>query len=179
MGTQGVIDVLTETGNKALADAILRKTMTLQDALLLKKVIKDPQVVAGLQEVQNTILEGVNKSIEKAEEVVLPELQEAVSDLTTGALTAAGAAVSDFPPIGAIISGATAVGTAMKTVENLVGIVPEINGTIQPMKDALSEVVKINTVVNDAVERAQTEISQMPKVELPKVELPKVELPKV
>ena len=121
----------------------------------------------------------MNQSIEKAEEVVLPELQEAVSDLTTGALTAAGAAVSDFPPIGAIISGATAVGTAMKTVENLVGIVPEINATIQPMKDALSEVVKINTVVNDAVERAQTEISQMPKVELPKVELPKVELPKV
>jgi hypothetical protein len=182
VGTQGVIDVLTETGNEALANAILKKTMTPQDALLLEKVIKDPQVAAALQEVENTILQGMNQSLEKAKEVVLPQVQEVASEFTTGALTAAGAAVSDFPPIGAIISGATAVGTAVKTVENLVEIVPEINATIQPIKDAVAKASEVTNVVNDAVERAQNEIQvELPKVpEVPQVELPQVpELPKV
>jgi hypothetical protein len=87
--------------------------------------------------------------------------------------------VSDFPPIGAIISGATAVGTALKTAENLAEIVPDITATIQPIKDAVAKFSDVTNVVNGAVERAQTEIqTELP--ELPEVpELPKVpEMPK-
>jgi hypothetical protein len=156
-GTELAVEALKATGNKAIVAAAMG-TMTPEQAELLDKVSDDPQVEAALKKVEANAIAGINQSIEKATEVVLPQLQEAAADITKGVLTSAVTAVSDFPPVGAVISAVTAAGTAIDAAKNAIEIVPDITDALQPIQDAVAEFGDVTDAVNGAVERAQNAI---------------------
>ena len=156
-GTDLAVEALKATGNKAIVAAAMG-TMTPEQAELLDKVSDDPQVEAALKKVEANAIAGINQSIEKATEVVLPQLQEAAADITKGVLTSAVTAVSDFPPVGAVISAVTAAGTAIDAAKNAIEIVPDITDALQPIQDAVAEFGDVTDAVNGAVERAQNAI---------------------
>ena len=162
MGTRALMNFLIATGNKALVQAILAKSMTPQQALLLKKVIKDPQVAEAVGEVKDTLLEGVNQSIENVKESVLPKLEEAAGDIATGVGGSVITAASDIPPVGAVISLVTGIGTVVDAVDNVTQIKDEFEAAIEPIQNATEEIGRVNNVVNDAVARAESQIPQAP-----------------
>ena len=162
MGTRALMDFLIATGNKALVQAIMAKSMTPQQALLLKKVIKDPQVAEAVGEVKDTLLEGVNQSIENVKESVLPKLEEAAGDVATGVGGSVITAASDIPPVGAVISLMTGIGTIVDAAENATQIKDKFETAIKPLENATEEIGRVNNVVNDAVARAESEIPQAP-----------------
>ena len=162
MGTRALMNFLIATGNKALVQAILAKSMTPQQALLLKKVIKDPQVAEAVGEVKDTLLEGVNQSIENVKESVLPKLEEAAGDIATGVGGSVITAASDLPPVGAVISLVTGIGTVVDAVDNATQIKDEFEAAIEPIQNATEEIGRVNNVVNDAVARAESQIPQAP-----------------
>jgi hypothetical protein len=155
-------NLLIATGNEALWNAIMAGSMTPQQALLLKKVIKDPQVAEAAGEVKETVVEGINDSIESIQQLVLPKVNEAAGEFATGIGTSVITAASDIPPVGAVISGISTIGTLMDAAENATEITQGFNTAIEPIKNAVGHIDKINDAVTDAVARAESEIPQAP-----------------
>ena len=158
-------NLLIATGNEALWNAIMAGSMTPQQALLLKKVIKDPQVAEAAGEVKETVVEGINDSIESIQQLVLPKVNEAAGEFATGIGTSVITAASDIPPVGAVISGISTIGTLMDAAENATEITQGFNTAIEPIKNAVGHIDKINDAVTDAVARAESEIPQAPVLE--------------
>jgi len=153
-------NILIATGNEALWNAILDGSMTPQQALLLKKVIKDPQVAEAVGEVKETAMEGINDSIESIQQLVLPKVNEAAGKFATGIGTSVITAASDIPPVGAVISAVSAVGTLVDAAENATEITEGFKTAIEPITTAVGEIDKINDAVTDAVARAESEMPQ-------------------
>ena len=177
LGSRALMDLLIATGNEALVKAILAKSMTPQQALLLKKVIKDPQVAAAIGEVKDTMLQGVNLSIENVKESVLPQLQDAAGQFVTGVGNSVITAASDVPPVGAVISGLSTIKTIADTVGNVDQIQQEFEKATEPIENAITGVSKLNNVVNDAVARAESEVPTLPDVQVPDIQVPNVQVP--
>ena len=153
-------NILIATGNEALWNAILDGSMTPQQALLLKKVIKDPQVAEAVGEVKETMLEGINDGIDSVQQLVLPKVKEAAGEFATGIGTSVITAASDIPPVGAVISGISAIGTLVDAAKNATEITEGFNTAIEPIQNAVKDVEKINDAVTDAVARAESEMPQ-------------------
>ena len=151
-------NILIATGNEALWNAILDGSMTPQQALLFKKVIKDPQVAEAVEEVKETAMEGINASIASLQADVLPTVKEAAGEFATGIGTSVITAASDIPPVGAVISGISAVGTLVDAAENATEITEGFKTAIEPITTAVGKIDKINNAVTDAVARAESEM---------------------
>jgi hypothetical protein len=154
-------NILIATGNEALWNAIMDGSMTPQQALLLKKVIKDPQVAEAVGEVKETAMEGINDSIESIQQLVLPKVNAAAGEFTSGIGTSVITAASDIPPVGAVISAISALGTLVDAAENATEITEGLKTAIKPITSAVGDVDKINDAVTDAVARAESEIPQV------------------
>ena len=167
LSSRGLIDGLIATGNEQLVDAVMSEALTPRQALLLKNVSEDPQVTEAAGELKDTLVQGINESIESVKESVFPPIQKAAGELATGVATSVVTAISDFPPIGAAISGLTGVKTAIDAVENAINIKNEFDTAIEPVEKAVATVGQLTNVINDAVKRAENAVPQVPQVQVP------------
>ena len=149
-----VIDALIATGNKALVDAILAKSLTRQQAEMLKQVSKDPQVEAALEQVKGRILEGIEASVASVQDAVLPEVTEATVQLAKGAFASLKDAVDDIPGVGAAMAVVDAAVTGIGALENAVDLTEKVNTAITPVKEAIGQIGTLADVVNRAANDA-------------------------
>jgi len=161
LSSRVIIDVLIASGNEALVKAILAKSLTPQQAELLKQVAKDPQVEEAMKEVKDRLLQGVNASVENVKEQVLPQVQSALADAATGTVAAIKDEIDNIPGVGAAMGVVDAVTTGLQTIENATDIKDEFNDAIQPAKDAMGKVGKLTSALDDAATRAQQAASDV------------------
>jgi methyl-accepting chemotaxis protein len=149
-----IIDILIATGNKALVDAILAKSLTRQQAEMLKQVSKDPQVEAALEQVKGRILEGIEASVASVQDAVLPEVTEATVQLAKGAFASLKDAVDDIPGVGAAMAVVDAAFTGIGALENAVDLTEKVNTAIAPVKEAIGQIGTLTDAVNTAANDA-------------------------
>jgi hypothetical protein len=155
------MDVLIASGNQALVDAILAKSLTPQQAELLKQVAKDPQVEAAMKEVKDRLLQGVNASIENVQETVLPKVQDSMSELVQGTFAAVKDEIDDIPGVGAVLGVVDAATTGINALENATQITDEFQQAIKPAQEAMGEVGKLTEELGAAATRAQQAASDV------------------
>jgi len=159
LSSRAIIDVLIATGNEALVKAILAKSLTPQQAELLKQVAKDPQVEAAMKEVKDRLLQGVNASIENVQETVLPKVQDSMSKVVQGTFDAIKDEIDDIPGVGAVVGVIDAATTGIEALEDATQITNEFQQAIKPAQEAMGEVGKLTGALGDAATRAQNAAS--------------------
>ena len=147
--SRAIMDVLIATGNEAIVDAIMAKSLTPQQAELLKKVSLDPKVAEALAQVRDRLLQGVDESIKNVKKTVLPQVQDAAGELVSGTVSSVLDEVKDIPPFGAVSGILTGANTLLNAAEAIPEIQQEITSAIQPVKDGMGELGNLTKVVND------------------------------
>ena len=150
------IDILIATGNKALVDAILAKSLTPQQAEMLKKVSLDPKVAEALAQVKDRLLEGVKASVASVQENVLPQVQDAAAQAVKGTVNALVSEVSDIPPVGAVLGIAEAAGTFLGAVKNVANIKDAVSTAIAPATQAMEQISPLTDALNTAASNASS-----------------------
>jgi hypothetical protein len=159
VGSRVIIDVLIATGNEALVNAILAKSLTQQQADMLKQVSLDPQVAAALAQVKGRLLEGVEASVASVQENVLPKVQDAVAEAMHGAVEAAKGVVFDVPFVGDAAAILTTIQTGAKTLENVGDIREEFNNATAPIQAAMKQIAPLEAALGDAASGAVAGVS--------------------
>jgi hypothetical protein len=154
MGSRAMMDILIATGNKALVTAIMAKSLTPQQAELLKKVSLDPKVAAALEQVKGRLLEGVEASVASVQANVLPQLQDAAGELVSGTVNSILDDLKDIPPLGAVSSVITGANTLLNTAEAIPEIQQKFEKAIQPAEDALGSLTTLTTALSAAANDA-------------------------
>jgi hypothetical protein len=155
LGSRVIMDVLIASGNQALVDAILAKSLTPQQAELLKQVSLDPQVEAALAQVKDRLLEGVETAGENFQKDVLPEVQQAAIQVTGKFADAIELVIADIPFVGDVMGLAQALSAFLESVENAVNIKQKINQAIAPVQQAMGEVGELTSTLDKAANRVQ------------------------
>jgi hypothetical protein len=154
VGSRVIIDVLIATGNEALVNAILAKSLTQQQADMLKQVSLDPQVAAALAQVKGRLLEGVEVSVASVQENVLPKVQDAVAEAMQGAVEAAKGVVYDLPFVGDAAAILTTLQTGAETLENVGDIREEFNKATAPVQAAMKQIAPLEAALGAASDAA-------------------------
>jgi hypothetical protein len=154
VGSRVIIDVLIATGNEALVNAILAKSLTQQQADMLKQVSIDPQVAAALAQVKGRLLEGVEASVASVQENVLPKVQDAVAEAMQGAVEAAKGVVYDIPFVGDAAAILTTLQTGAETLENVGDIREEFNNATAPVQAAMKQIAPLEAALGAASDAA-------------------------
>ena len=154
MGSRVMMDILIATGNKALVNAILAKSLTQQQADMLKKVSLDPRVAAALEQVKGRLLEGVEASVASVQENVLPQLQNAAGELVSGTVSSILDDVKDVPPLGAVSSVITGTNTLLNAAEAIPEIQQNFKKAIQPAEDAMGQIGTLTAALSAAADDA-------------------------
>ena len=152
------IDILIATGNKALVDAILAKSLTPQQAEMLKQVSLDPKVAEALAQVKDRLLEGVKASVASVQENVLPQVQDAAAQAVKGTVNALVSEVSDIPPVGAVLGIAEAAGTFLGAVKNVANIKDAVSTAIAPATQAMEQISPLTDALNTAANEASESV---------------------
>jgi hypothetical protein len=154
VSSQVIIDALIATGNEALVNAILAKSLTPQQAEMLKQVAIDPQVAAALAQVKGRLLEGVDAASANFQNEVVPKVTDAAVQVVQGSLAALKDEIDDIPGVGAVMGVVDAATTGIKAVEDSVDIGNKVSAAIAPVQAAMGQIGTLTDALNAAASSA-------------------------
>ena len=172
VGSRFITDILIATGNEALVNAVLAKSMTPQQAELLKKVSDDPKVAEALEQVKDRLLEGVKEAGENFETDVLPEVQTAVVQVMENLVNAVQNAIADIPFVGDAMSVIDLVTALIAGIRNTINIKEKIGQALEPVKEAVGQMGELTTALDTAATSAAAGLSDQASSTVAGVSLP-------
>ena len=159
VGSRVIMDALIATGNEALVNAILAKSLTPQQAELLKQVAINPDVATALAQVKGRLLEGVEASVANVQETVLPKVQDAAAQVAKGTADAVENVIADIPFVGDAMALVDAATTGIGALENAVDIKNKVNTAIAPVQAAMGQIGTLTDALNTAATSASDAVS--------------------
>ena len=149
-----IIDILIATGNETLVNAILAKSLTQQQAEMLKQVSLDPKVAEALAQVKGRLLEGVQTASTNFQNEVVPIMATATGEIIKGTFDAAKDVIDDIPGVGAVVAIVDAATTGIQAVQNTVDIGNKVGDAIAPVQAAMGQIGTLTDAVNTAASSA-------------------------
>jgi hypothetical protein len=160
VGSQVIINALNATGQKSLVNAILAKSLTPQQAELLKQVSLDPKVAEALEQVKGRLLEGIQTASENFKDAVVPVLADAAGNIINGTLDQVKDAAGFFPGVDELFFLVDAARTGINAVEDAVDIGDTVKNAIAPVKAAMGQIDNLTTALNNAASSASSAANQ-------------------
>jgi len=154
VGSRVIMDALIATGNEALVNAILAKSLTQQQAELLKQVSLDPQVAAALEQVKGRLLEGVEASVASVQENVLPKVNNAIATVADGVMQVGNDVIADIPFVGDGMAILKTIDTTAESLANAVDIKEEFDKATAPVTNVMKNMGELETALNTAANAA-------------------------